>query len=100
MPADIKSSSLDNGEDDYSYISEGRSDEQKINPLTENVMLPSQIRFCQSSREGALLRSVPVVEVNDDNDSDTENRIAKRILLEEIRASLFTDVHSSSNDES
>ena len=67
MPADIKSSSLDNGEDDYSYISEGRSDEQKINPLTENVMLPSQIRFCQSSREGALLRSVPVVEVNDDN---------------------------------
>ncbi|XP_031229953.1 transcriptional regulator ATRX-like isoform X2 [Mastomys coucha] len=100
MPADITSSSPDNGEDDYSSVSEGRRDEQKIKPLTENVMLPSQIRFCQSSRDDVLPRSVPFIEVNDDSDSDPENRIAKKMLLEEIRASLFMDEDSSSNDES
>lgn len=39
MLVDIKFLFLDNGEDDYFYISEGRSDEQKINFLIENVML-------------------------------------------------------------
>lgn len=43
---------------------------------------------------------MPVIEVKDDSYSDPENRIAKKMLLEEIRATLFTDEDDSSNDES
>lgn len=100
MPPDITLSSSVNGKDDHSSVNDGRCVEQKMKPSTENVMLSFHIRFCQSSRNNALSRSVPVIEVNDDSDRDPENRIAKKMLLEEIRATLFTDEDGSSNDES
>lgn len=48
--ADItSSSSSDIGEDDHNSLGEGSSDEQKIKPVTENLVLSSHTGFCQSS---------------------------------------------------
>lgn len=48
--ADISSSSSsDIGDDDQNSVGEGSSDEQKIKPVTENLVLSSHTGFCQSS---------------------------------------------------
>lgn len=46
--AEITSSSSDVG-DDQNSVGEGSSDEQKIKPVTENLVLSSHTGFCQSS---------------------------------------------------
>ena len=51
--ADItSSSSSDIGDDDQKSVGEGSSDEQKIKPVTENLVLSSHTGFCQSSGMG------------------------------------------------
>ncbi|XP_013009137.1 transcriptional regulator ATRX isoform X2 [Cavia porcellus] len=98
--ADITSSSSDIGDDDQNSVGEGSSDEQKIKPVTENLVLSSHSGFCQSSGDEALSKSVPVTVDDDDDDNDPENRIAKKMLLEEIKANLSSDEDGSSDDES
>lgn len=99
--ADItSSSSSDIGDDDQNSLGEGSSDEQKIKPVTENLVLSSHTGFCQSSGDEALSKSVPVTVDDDDDDNDPENRIAKKMLLEEIKANLSSDEDGSSDDES
>ncbi|VFV39711.1 transcriptional regulator atrx isoform [Lynx pardinus] len=71
--ADISSSSSDIG-DDQNSVGEGSSDEQKIKPVTENLVLSSHTGFCQSSGDEALSKSVPVTVDDDDDDNDPENR--------------------------
>nr|XP_007990323.2 transcriptional regulator ATRX isoform X8 [Chlorocebus sabaeus] len=97
--ADITSSSSDIEDDDQNSIGEGSSDEQKIKPVTENLVLSSHTGFCQSSGDEALSKSVPVTVDDDDDDNDPENRIAKKMLLEEIKANLSSDEDGSSDDE-
>ncbi|XP_019503717.1 PREDICTED: transcriptional regulator ATRX [Hipposideros armiger] len=98
--ADItSSSSSDIGDDDRNSVGEGSSDEQKIKPVTENLVLSSHTGFCQSSGDEALSKSVPVTVDDDDDDNDPENRIAKKMLLEEIKANLSSDEDGSSDDE-
>ncbi|XP_074180078.1 transcriptional regulator ATRX isoform X4 [Rhinolophus sinicus] len=98
--ADItSSSSSDIGDDDHNSVGEGSSDEQKIKPVTENLVLSSHTGFCQSSGDEALSKSVPVTVDDDDDDNDPENRIAKKMLLEEIKANLSSDEDGSSDDE-
>nr|XP_034342190.1 transcriptional regulator ATRX isoform X3 [Arvicanthis niloticus] len=97
--ADITSSSSDIGDDDQNSAVEESSDEQKIKPVTENLVLPSHTGFCQSSGDEALSKSVPVTVDDDDDDNDPENRIAKKMLLEEIKANLSSDEDGSSDDE-
>ncbi|XP_058297311.1 transcriptional regulator ATRX [Hylobates moloch] len=98
--ADItSSSSSDIEDDDQNSIGEGSSDEQKIKPVTENLVLSSHTGFCQSSGDEALSKSVPVTVDDDDDDNDPENRIAKKMLLEEIKANLSSDEDGSSDDE-
>ncbi|XP_041596500.1 transcriptional regulator ATRX isoform X5 [Vulpes lagopus] len=98
--ADItSSSSSDIGDDDQNSVGEGSSDEQKIKPVTENLVLSSHTGFCQSSGDEALSKSVPVTVDDDDDDNDPENRIAKKMLLEEIKANLSSDEDGSSDDE-
>ncbi|XP_051645849.1 transcriptional regulator ATRX isoform X2 [Manacus candei] len=95
------SSSSDKEENDEQNSSgDGSSDEQKIRPVTESLMLSSGAGFCQSSGdEGeALSRTIPMEEEEDDDD-DPENRIAKKMLLEEIKANLSSDEDSSSDEE-
>ncbi|XP_075814058.1 transcriptional regulator ATRX isoform X15 [Microtus pennsylvanicus] len=97
--ADITSSSSDLEDDDQNSAGEESSDEQKIKPVTENLVLPSHSGFCQSSGDEALSKSVPVTADDDDDDNDPENRIAKKMLLEEINANISSDEDGSSDDE-
>lgn len=97
---DVISSSSDIGGDDQNSAGEESSDEQKIKPVTENsVLSTTHTGFCQSSEDEALSKSVPVTVDDDDDDNDPENRIAKKILLEEIKANLSSDEDGSSDDE-
>ncbi|NXS89280.1 ATRX regulator, partial [Erpornis zantholeuca] len=71
------SSSSDKEEnDDQNSTADGSSDEQKIRPVTESLMLSADAGFCQSSGdEGeALSRTIPMEEEEDDDDDDPENR--------------------------
>ncbi|NWS15411.1 ATRX regulator, partial [Pachyramphus minor] len=71
------SSSSDKEEnDEQNSTGDGSSDEQKIRPVTESLMLSSGAGFCQSSGdEGeALSRTIPMEEEEDDDDDDPENR--------------------------
>ncbi|NXH29659.1 ATRX regulator, partial [Myiagra hebetior] len=71
------SSSSDKEEnDDQNSTGDGSSDEQKIRPVTESLMLSADAGFCQSSGdEGeALSRTIPMEEEEDDDDDDPENR--------------------------
>ncbi|XP_023589394.1 transcriptional regulator ATRX isoform X3 [Trichechus manatus latirostris] len=97
--AEITSSSSDIGDDDQNSVGDGSSDEQKIKPVTENLVLSSHTGFCQSSGDEALSKSVPLTVDDDDDDNDPENRIAKKMLLEEIKANLSSDEDGSSDDE-
>ncbi|XP_065585635.1 transcriptional regulator ATRX isoform X2 [Cyrtonyx montezumae] len=96
------SSSSDKEEnDEQNSTGDGSSDEQKIMPVTENLILSSGTGFCQSSDEGETKsRTVPMEEEEDDDDDDPENRIAKKMLLEEIKANLSSDEDASSDEES
>ncbi|KAM4886284.1 transcriptional regulator ATRX isoform 2-T2 [Sylvia borin] len=91
----------ENEEDDQNSTGDGSSDEQKIRPVTESLMLSAEGGFCQSSGdEGeALSRTIPMEEEEDDDDDDPENRIAKKMLLEEIKANLSSDEDTSSDEQ-
>ncbi|KAM6253508.1 transcriptional regulator ATRX isoform 4-T4 [Porphyrio hochstetteri] len=96
------SSSSKEENDEQNLTGDGSSDEQKIMPVTENLMLSAGTGFCQSSGDEGETKSraVPVEEEEDDDDDDPENRIAKKMLLEEIKANLSSDEDASSDDES
>ncbi|XP_051485873.1 transcriptional regulator ATRX isoform X3 [Apus apus] len=97
------SSSSDKEEnDEQNSTGDGSSDEQKIMPVTENLVLSAGTGFCQSSGDEGETKSrtVPMEEEEDDDDDDPENRIAKKMLLEEIKANLSSDEDASSDDES
>ncbi|NXA85896.1 ATRX regulator, partial [Melanocharis versteri] len=66
----------DQENDDQNSTGDGSSDEQKIRPVTESLMLSADAGFCQSSGdEGeALSRTIPMEEEEDDDDDDPENR--------------------------
>ncbi|KAL6087499.1 hypothetical protein STEG23_032790 [Scotinomys teguina] len=96
MPADNTSSPSDSVDDGQHSVGKGSSDEQKIKSMMENLVLQSHTRVCQSSRDDdALCTSVPVIGDNVDDNSDPENRIARRMLLEDIRANLFSEDEDS-----
>uniref|UniRef100_A0A8C8VFE7 Transcriptional regulator ATRX n=1 Tax=Pelusios castaneus TaxID=367368 RepID=A0A8C8VFE7_9SAUR len=99
---DISSSSSDEKEiDEQNSASDGSSDEQKIKPVTESLMLSSNTGFCQSSGDEGDTKSGAVpVEEEEEEDDDPENRIAKKMLLEEIKANLSSEEDASSDEES
>ncbi|NWH20011.1 ATRX regulator, partial [Grus americana] len=71
------SSSSDKDEnDEQNSTGDGSSDEQKIMPVTENLMLSADTGFCQSSGDEGETKSraVPMEEEEDDDDDDPENR--------------------------
>ncbi|XP_066190019.1 transcriptional regulator ATRX isoform X2 [Sylvia atricapilla] len=101
MVVSSSSDKEENEEDDQNSTGDGSSDEQKIRPVTESLMLSAEGGFCQSSGdEGeALSRTIPMEEEEDDDDDDPENRIAKKMLLEEIKANLSSDEDTSSDEQ-
>ncbi|NXW05175.1 ATRX regulator, partial [Fregetta grallaria] len=71
------SSSSDKEEnEEQNSTGDGSSDEQKIVPVTENLMLSAGTGFCQSSGDEGETKSraVPMEEEEDDDDDDPENR--------------------------
>ncbi|XP_075691827.1 transcriptional regulator ATRX [Rhinoderma darwinii] len=98
-------SSSDLSEDSHNNLSHnsehGSDDEQKIKPIVENEVM-SAVGFSQSSGDEAGpksgTRDVEDDEEEDDDD-DPENRIAKKMLLEEIKANLSSDDEVSSDEE-
>ncbi|XP_060105488.1 transcriptional regulator ATRX isoform X3 [Heteronotia binoei] len=96
------SSSSNEAENDYiNSAGEGSSDEQKIKPVTETLLMATETGFCQSSGDEGDSKSgtVPMEEEEDDDD-DPENRIAKKMLLEEIKANISSEEDVSSDEES
>uniref|UniRef100_A0A8C0IW02 DNA helicase n=1 Tax=Chelonoidis abingdonii TaxID=106734 RepID=A0A8C0IW02_CHEAB len=83
------SSSDEEENDDQNSAGDGSSDEQKIKPVTESLILSSNTGFCQSS--GTMEYIVFFVLLQ---------RIAKKMLLEEIKANLSSDEDASSDEES
>uniref|UniRef100_A0A8C0IWM1 DNA helicase n=1 Tax=Chelonoidis abingdonii TaxID=106734 RepID=A0A8C0IWM1_CHEAB len=95
------SSSDEEENDDQNSAGDGSSDEQKIKPVTESLILSSNTGFCQSSGDEGETKSGAVpVEEEEEEDDDPENRIAKKMLLEEIKANLSSDEDASSDEES
>ncbi|KAM4696901.1 transcriptional regulator ATRX [Rhinophrynus dorsalis] len=94
------SSDLSEDEPENSHNSdEDSGDQQKIKPLVENEVI-SAAGFCQSSGDEAGTKSGPgAAEDEDDDDDDPENRIAKKMLLEEIKANLSSDNEVSSDEQ-
>uniref|UniRef100_A0A8C3ND04 Transcriptional regulator ATRX n=1 Tax=Geospiza parvula TaxID=87175 RepID=A0A8C3ND04_GEOPR len=81
--------------DDQNSTGDGSSDEQKIRPVTESLMLSADAGFCQSSGVPELFIWVTF------NNLKTKNphQIAKKMLLEEIKANLSSDEDTSSDEQ-
>ncbi|XP_040261176.1 transcriptional regulator ATRX isoform X2 [Bufo bufo] len=103
-PKDKASTSSSDLSEDGHNIShnsdDGSEDEQKIKPIVENEVL-SAVGFAQSSGDEAGTKSGTRDEEDEDedDDDDPENRIAKKMLLEEIKANMSSDDEVSSDEE-
>ncbi|XP_068456969.1 transcriptional regulator ATRX-like [Clinocottus analis] len=84
----------DDEDDDDNSGSEGS--DQKMKPITEDVALLGAAAFHQSSDEE---HSGPSWAADDDDDDDPENRIAKKILLAQIKANYSSGDDISSDEE-
>uniref|UniRef100_A0A9J8BZH5 DNA helicase n=1 Tax=Cyprinus carpio carpio TaxID=630221 RepID=A0A9J8BZH5_CYPCA len=89
-------SSSDEEEEEPAANSDEDSDQQKIKPILESVMA-SIDGFHQSSGDEIELKAESSQVVDDDD--DPENRIAKRMLLAQIKANYSSGADSSSDDE-
>uniref|UniRef100_A0A8C6Y9M5 DNA helicase n=1 Tax=Naja naja TaxID=35670 RepID=A0A8C6Y9M5_NAJNA len=99
LSATATSSSSNEAENEnLNSAGEESSDEQKIKPVTESLLVDRKLGFFQSSGERHSA-AVPMEEEEDDED-DPENRIAKKMLLEEIKANLSSEEDASSDEES
>ncbi|CAB1316279.1 unnamed protein product [Coregonus sp. 'balchen'] len=74
------------------------SGDQKIKPITEEVALLGAAAFHQSSGDEEQPRSGPSWAAEDDD--DPENRIAKKMLLAQIKANYSSGEDFSSDEES
>ncbi|XP_066571057.1 transcriptional regulator ATRX isoform X2 [Amia ocellicauda] len=91
------SSSVEEEEFQDAASGEDSSDEQKIKHITEEVTGPMLKVFCQSSEDEAEVKSGPPLAADDDD--DPENRIAKKMLLAQIKASYSSGEDGSSGEE-
>ncbi|RXM27769.1 Transcriptional regulator ATRX [Acipenser ruthenus] len=96
--SDLSSSDAETAEQTGEQDSAGSSDEQKIQSITETLAGPIGKSFCQSSGDEADVKSGLAVGVADDDD-DPENRIAKKMILAQIKANMSSGEDGSSDDE-
>ncbi|KAM7374138.1 hypothetical protein PAMP_006813 [Pampus punctatissimus] len=87
-------SSSSSSEDVHDDDSGSDGDDQKIKPITEDVALLGAAGFHQSSGDE---QSGPLWAAEDDD--DPENRIAKKMLLAQIKANYSSGDDISSDDE-
>ncbi|XP_033833701.1 transcriptional regulator ATRX-like [Periophthalmus magnuspinnatus] len=94
--SDSTSISSEEGEDD----SGSDEDVQRMKPITENVSVLGAAAFHQSSGDEEE-QPGPSGPIDDDDDEDPENRIAKKMLLAQIKANYSSsDGFSSGSDGS
>uniref|UniRef100_A0A8C1TNR6 DNA helicase n=1 Tax=Cyprinus carpio TaxID=7962 RepID=A0A8C1TNR6_CYPCA len=93
---ELSSSDEEQEEEEPAANSDEDSDQQKIKPILESVMA-SIDGFHQSSGDEMELKAESSRVVDDDD--DPENRIAKRMLLAQIKANYSSGADSSSDDE-
>ncbi|KAG5264031.1 hypothetical protein AALO_G00271380 [Alosa alosa] len=89
-------SSSENEEDKAEDSAEDSDDKQKIRPLTDSVM-PGVEAFQQSSGDEGGVKGEPS-QMPEDDDDDPENRIAKKMLLAQIKATYSSGAESSSEN--
>ncbi|KAJ8348213.1 hypothetical protein SKAU_G00268020 [Synaphobranchus kaupii] len=75
------------------------SDDQKIRPITEKMTVLGAGSFQQSSGEEEEIAPGPMAADDDDDDDDPENRIAKKMLLAQIKANYSSGEDISTDDE-
>lgn len=90
------SSSSDDDEGEPASNSGEDSDQQKIKPIIDSAM-PNIDGFHQSSGDEGDLKAESSQMVDDDD--DPENRIAKRMLLAQIKANYSSGAESSSDED-
>ncbi|MBN3295323.1 ATRX regulator, partial [Amia calva] len=107
------SSSVEEEEFQDAASGEDSSDEQKIKHITEEVTGPMLKVFCQSSEDEAEVKSGPPLAADDDDDPENRvyftktlfslsfihERIAKKMLLAQIKASYSSGEDGSSGEE-
>ncbi|XP_056625412.1 transcriptional regulator ATRX-like [Triplophysa dalaica] len=87
----------DDDDDDEQAANSGEdSDQQKIKPIIESVMANID-GFHQSSGDEMAIKAESSQMLDDDD--DPENRIAKRMLLAQIKANYSSGAESSSSSE-
>ncbi|XP_034539868.1 transcriptional regulator ATRX-like [Notolabrus celidotus] len=89
-------SSSSSSEDEHDDDLESDGSDQKMKPITEDVALLGRASFHQSSGDDEE-QSGPSCEAEDDD--DPENRIAKKILLAQIKANLSSGDDITSEEE-
>ncbi|KAM6983495.1 transcriptional regulator ATRX-like [Tautogolabrus adspersus] len=94
-PQEAMESSSSSSEDDQDDDSESDGSNQKMKPITEDVASMGAAAFHQSS--GDEEQSGPSWAAEDDD--DPENRIAKKILLAQIKANYSSADEISSEEE-
>ncbi|XP_041656865.1 transcriptional regulator ATRX-like isoform X2 [Cheilinus undulatus] len=94
-PRKVMESSSSSSEDDHVEDSESDASDQKMKPITEDMASLGGAAFHQSS--GDEEQSGPSWAAEDDD--DPENRIAKKILLAQIKANYSSDDDISSDEE-
>ncbi|KAM6907548.1 LOW QUALITY PROTEIN: transcriptional regulator ATRX-like [Xenentodon cancila] len=92
---DVTDSSSSSSDDEQDDDSGSDGDDQKMKPITEDVGSLGVAAFHQSS--GDEEQSGPSWAVEDDD--DPENRIAKKVLLAQIKANYSSGDDISSDDE-
>ncbi|XP_061755671.1 transcriptional regulator ATRX isoform X3 [Nerophis ophidion] len=91
------SSSEEEDEDQQADEDSGEdTDQQKIKPLVEDSVLQGGGNFHQSS--GDEMPGQEVSQMEDDYDDDPENRIAKKMLLAQIKSNLSSGGESSASE--
>ncbi|KAF7660869.1 hypothetical protein LDENG_00273290 [Lucifuga dentata] len=89
-------SSTSSSDDKHDDDSDSAEDDQKMKPITDDMALLGAAAFRQSSGEEE--QSGPSWAAEDDDD-DPENRIAKKMLLAQIKANFSSDEDISSDGE-
>nr|XP_057919162.1 transcriptional regulator ATRX isoform X3 [Doryrhamphus excisus] len=93
------SSSEDEDEEQQADGDSGEdSDQQKIKPLVEDRVLEGGGNFHQSSGD-EMPGKEETSQMEEDYDDDPENRIAKKMLLAQIKSNLSSGAESSSENE-
>ncbi|KAM9849958.1 transcriptional regulator ATRX isoform 2-T2 [Aulostomus maculatus] len=97
----LQSSSSEEDEDDHQAEADSGedSDQQKIKPIVEDSMIGGGGKFQQSSGDETPGKEDVSRAYEEDDDDDPENRIAKKMLLAQIKSNFSSGAESSSDNE-